>query len=151
MRYPLDIVEVTSEFGMRVHPITGVYKLHNGVDLKGSKGTPIFAIASGEVNKFFNSTGGNQITIKHKRNVKSGYAHLDQVYVVDGQQVKKGEVIGTVGTSGAVTGAHLHFTMRKDDELIDPISHIKKVRFSYGVGLLLVIGIVIYIFRKKIL
>lgn len=103
---------ITSPFGIRKHPITGAYKFHNGVDIAASVGTPIYAPADGVVVvSNYTSTGGNQLVIKHDL-YYTGYAHLNDKSVAIDQNVKKGQVIGHVGKTGAVTGAHLHFTLK---------------------------------------
>jgi murein DD-endopeptidase MepM/ murein hydrolase activator NlpD len=121
MIYPLKNMVVTSPFGMRLHPVTNIYKLHNGIDLRGSNGTPIFSVDKGKVkSSYFNSAGGNQVIIQHN-GYTTGYAHLQDVLVSEGQELKKGQEIGTVGSSGAVTGSHLHFVIKKNDEYQEPI------------------------------
>lgn len=137
---------------MRVHPVTGVYKLHNGVDLRGAKGTPIYAVDKGIVTKeYFNSAGGNQVIIEHK-DFSSGYAHLDSVYVTENQEVNKGDLIGTVGDSGAVTGSHLHFVIKQSGEYQEPISFIQsKINRSIVIFVVLTIAVVLlswYVFKK---
>lgn len=119
---PLEPFIITSEFGDRIHPITGNPSFHNGVDLRGSIGTPIKSVQDGIVEStYYNSIGGNQIIIRHDNGFKSGYAHLKHINVTPGERVKKGNFIGTVGISGKVTGPHLHFTLKnKENEYINP-------------------------------
>lgn len=103
---------ITSPFGLRKHPVTGLYKLHNGVDFGVPEGTPIIAPADGKVEVVNNSTtGGKQIVIRHNW-FYTGYAHLSQQLVSVGQQVKQGDIIGYTGSTGQVTGPHLHFTVK---------------------------------------
>jgi hypothetical protein len=108
----------TSGFGMRVHPVTGVHKLHTGVDFAASSGTHILAAADGRVDFAGPATGyGNLILIEHTVNgqrVASGYAHMfaDGIHVKAGDTVTAGQFIADVGMAGYATGPHLHFEVR---------------------------------------
>lgn len=110
---------VSSPFGYRT--FNGVRQLHNGIDLPAPTGTPIFTPLSGTVtNNFYNSRGGNQIIIS-SGDVTMGYAHLNKRSpLAVGTLVKKGDIIGEVGNTGISTGAHLHYTIRVNGELINP-------------------------------
>jgi len=107
---------ITSNYGERVHPITGEKIKHSGVDLKGEKGDPVTAIAGGEiVEAEFDVTYGNYIKIKHEINGEitySKYGHLSKIDVKVGDSVKNGDKIGEVGATGMATGPHLHFEMQ---------------------------------------
>lgn len=108
----------TSGFGMRVHPITGVAKLHTGADYAAPAGTPILAVADGRVAYSGPSSGyGNLILIEHtvkEQQLTSGYAHMESagLHVTRGDTVTAGQHIGDVGSSGYSTGPHLHFEVR---------------------------------------
>ena len=106
---PLKTIKINSPFGMRMHPIEKKMKLHNGVDLYGTTGTPVFAVDDGTVllSKFV-SGAGETIVIRHS-NYFSYYCHLSKRNFIQGQSVKAGQEIGLVGNTGASTGAHLHF------------------------------------------
>jgi murein DD-endopeptidase MepM/ murein hydrolase activator NlpD len=123
MLHPVPGSRVSSVYGMRRHPVTGEHKLHNGVDYAAAIGTMVVSPAAGVVdNVYFNATGGNQVTIKHDNGYTTGYAHLSLVLVDKGERVAAGEPIAKVGATGAVTGPHLHFTLRKTGSIstIDP-------------------------------
>lgn len=122
MIYPVQ-GRLTSKYGNRVHPITGEYKFHNGIDLAAPVGTPIVSIASGTVKKtWYDNLNGNAISILHDNGYTSGYAHLHSIDVTPGQKVTKGQKIGTVGNTGASTGAHLHLTIRDlTGKTVDPL------------------------------
>lgn len=105
-------ITVTSEFGYRVHPISGEYTLHNGIDLvNGNATTAIFASAAGEVviSGSYPDWYGNYVVIKHADGLYTGYAHLSQLSVSQGDTVNQGQRIGNMGTTGPSTGPHLHF------------------------------------------
>lgn len=110
---PTKTGRVTSKVGIRIHPITGAKKFHNGTDIAAPIGTPIFAIASGKVSKvYYNPLGGNQIIITHDNGYTSGCAHCQKVIKENGQRVNAGDIIAYIGNTGASTGAHLHFTLK---------------------------------------
>ncbi|MBP1758002.1 MAG: peptidase [Firmicutes bacterium] len=117
---------LTSGFGPRVHPIDGELKEHNGVDIMVDEGTPILAYAAGEVDYVGESPEyGLYLQLKHKDGLTTFYAHCKDICVKKGQQVAVGEKIGEVGETGNVTGVHLHFEMRQDGSLMDPMPYIK--------------------------
>ncbi len=124
---PVIYKGVTDRFGMRWHPIDHEYKMHNGVDLVGSTGTPVVATRSGVITTaVFHRTCGNHIWINHGDGYKSVYMHLDTMTVSVGQYVVAGQQIGTVGSTGGSTGPHLHFGVAYNGNYLDPLPLIKK-------------------------
>ena len=127
MILPLEQAPITSLYGMRVHPVTGIYKLHDGLDFGAGCGVPIRAVADGLViQRYFNAGYGNRLFIDHgalggKRTTTS-YNHLSRYTVQAGQQVKQGQVIGYVGTTGYSTGCHLHLMVWRNGQLVNPSS-----------------------------
>lgn len=118
---------VSSSFGMRWHPIDKVYKMHQGVDLPGTTGTPVVATRSGVITTAaFHKTCGNHIWINHGDGYKSVYMHLDTMIVSVGQYVVAGQQIGTLGNTGGSTGPHLHFGVAYNGNYIDPMPLVKK-------------------------
>ena len=113
---------VTSYFGPTTHPFTKHWYLHKGIDIAYSRGTKVVSTADGKViEKAFDSGGyGNYIVIKHKYGFYTRYAHMDKVYVKEGQNVQQGEVIGTLGNTGLSTGPHLHYEVRIGSQVVDP-------------------------------
>jgi murein DD-endopeptidase MepM/ murein hydrolase activator NlpD len=112
---------VTSKFGNRVHPVTGQSSFHNGVDIAAYIGTPVFAPATGIVIKVWDHPrGGKSMAIQSLEGVRFGFAHLDQQLKREGESVMRGDVIAMTGNSGASTGPHLHFTVKKNGQWIDP-------------------------------
>lgn len=110
LRYPLSSLHVRSGYGMRRHPVTGRMAMHRGVDLRGRRGTKVFAVADGRViESNYNQFAGNKIAIRHRDGSRSYYLHLDRRSVKKGDWVRSAQVIGTVGATGRVTGPHLHF------------------------------------------
>lgn len=120
-RTPLDDFRRTSGFGMRVHPVLGGLRGHKGVDLAAPTGTPIYATADGVVTKaeWFNAYG-NFIAIGHGSELETRFGHLSRIAVSAGQRVRKGDLIGYVGSTGRSTGPHLHYEVRVDGAAVDP-------------------------------
>ena len=118
---PVGGVTLTSDYGLRNHPILGGRRNHKGVDLAGPTGTPVYATADGYVSKAerFGSYG-NYIQIEHGGELQTRYAHLSGYAIAAGQTVKKGQLIGYVGTTGRSTGPHLHYEVRVAGEAVDP-------------------------------
>ncbi|RPJ06003.1 MAG: hypothetical protein EHM28_10970, partial [Spirochaetaceae bacterium] len=118
---------ITFNFGPQIHPIFGYWYIHSGLDLVYAYGANILATASGKVLRVFYDSGyGNHVLIGHKYGFSTLYAHLDSVFVQKGQEIKAGEIIGTLGSSGLVTGAHLHYEVRLGNQEVDPQSFIIK-------------------------
>ncbi len=124
---PIVYKKITSKFGYRVHPISGRGKMHTGVDLAASIGTPVRASASGYVAMAGNyNKYGKYIKIKHSGCYSTAYAHLSRIAVHSGQYVKQGQVIGYSGMSGYTTGAHLHYEVMQNNKFINPLSFVPK-------------------------
>lgn len=120
MKYPVA-GRITSKFGNRTHPTTGVASFHNGVDIAVPVGTPVHSPYSGVVKSVYsNNTGEIQMIVDHDNGFRTGYAHLNEALKRPGQKVSKGEVIAKTGNTGASTGPHLHLTLRKNGELVNP-------------------------------
>lgn len=113
---------ITSPFGMRVHPITGVRKLHDGTDFGVPCGTPVHAAAPGTViTSGFNAAYGNRVILQHEGGLTTSYNHLSTGSARVGDQVQVGDVVGNSGTSGLSTGCHLHFMVEKGGKPVNPM------------------------------
>lgn len=120
---PVDYRHVSSPWGERVHPLSGRLKKHLGVDLSARTGTPVVAVADGVVvTRAHNGGAGNHLAIRHGSGVLTRSFHLDAFAdgVVVGRRVKRGDVVGYVGATGAVTGPHLHFERWQHGRCLDP-------------------------------
>jgi murein DD-endopeptidase MepM/ murein hydrolase activator NlpD len=118
---------ITSPYGMRVHPVTGVYKLHDGTDFGVGCGVPIKAAASGTVvQQYFNGAYGNRVILNNGimrgKSVVTTYNHLSRFAVSAGSKVKRGQVIGYVGSTGYSTGCHLHFMVLANGSTTQPMN-----------------------------
>ena len=128
MKWPIPGYEtITSEYGMRVHPITGAYKLHTGMDVGAPIGASFVAAANGIVSKAtYNSAYGNMVIIDHGGGVQTLYAHGSEIVAQVGQTVKTGEEVLKVGSTGYSTGPHAHFEIRVDGQTVNPIEFLVK-------------------------
>lgn len=116
---------ISSKYGMRTHPITGVYKLHTGVDISAPMGANFIAANDGIVTKAgYNGAYGNMVIIDHGGGVSTLYAHGSEILVQVGQVVKRGEQVLKVGSTGYSTGPHAHFEVRLNGVVTDPMPYI---------------------------
>jgi murein DD-endopeptidase MepM/ murein hydrolase activator NlpD len=129
VRTPLDRMHITSPYGYRIHPIYGTRKMHNGIDLRGWTGTTVYAVTNGTVTKATNNGNGygKEVRIKHDNGMITQYAHLSKISTRKGRKVKKGQVIGAVGSTGVSTGPHLHFGVMKRGKWVNPKTNLKMV------------------------
>ncbi len=112
---------ITSNFGMRRHPILGYTRMHAGMDFKARYGTPIVAVSDGRVSAAGRSGGcGIAVRLEHSGNLSTRYCHMSQMAVRAGQTVRRGQVIGYVGSTGLSTGPHLHYEMYRGGRAINP-------------------------------
>lgn len=128
MQWPINgHYNITSNYGMRVHPITGVYKLHTGLDISATVGTDFTAIADGVVVKAeYNAAYGNMVIIDHGGGVQTLYAHGSEIIATLGQVVKAGDIVLKVGSTGYSTGPHAHFEVRINGNPVNPLEYVSK-------------------------
>ncbi len=113
--------KITSPFGVRLHPISNVYRFHAGVDIAASQGTPIYAAFSGKVAEVkYDEWNGNYLKLSHDGNVTTVYCHCEKITVAKGDSINAGDVVGYVGSTGSSTGPHLHFEFRVNNISYDP-------------------------------
>lgn len=135
MAWPVPgYTKITSEYKMRVHPITGVYKLHTGVDIGAPTGTNFIAAADGVVTKAgYNSAYGNMVIIDHGGGISTLYAHGSEIMVEVGQNVKQRDTVLKVGATGYATGPHAHFEVRINGNPVQPLDYITSQTKPSGV------------------
>lgn len=121
---PLLDAKLTSNYGMRTHPVIGGRRKHNGIDLAAPTGTPIYATADGVVSmaKYYGSYG-NYVQIEHGADLQTRFAHMSKFVVSDGERVTKGQLIGYVGSTGRSTGPHLHYEVRMAGRAVNPLPY----------------------------
>lgn len=135
-RMPVEGVRMTSDYGMRTHPVLGGRRQHKGVDLAGPTGTPVYATADGTVGmaQWFSSYG-NYVQIEHGAGLQTRYGHLSAYTVKPGQVVKKGTLIGYIGTTGRSTGPHLHYEVRVAGEAVNPVPYMVETEAQQSLAL----------------
>ena len=123
---PVSGWTLTSPFGMRLHPVLGYYRMHNGIDMACAQGTPIYATRAGKVTVASYQAGGagNYVSINHLDGFSSIYMHMTHYVVSAGQTVSQGQLIGYVGSTGISTGPHLHFGISYAGTYVNPLAYI---------------------------
>ena len=123
-----NLKQMASGFGYRTDPFTKARKMHEGMDFTAKTGTPIYATGDGVVARADNTASGygNHIVIRHGFGYETLYAHLSKYKARAGQRVKRGDVIGYVGSTGRSEGPHLHYEVHKDGKVVNPLN------FYYG-------------------
>lgn len=124
---PVETANFTSGYGTRSDPFRGSRAMHGGIDLAGPLGTPIYATADGIVNRSeWNNGGyGNLVEINHGQGIQTRYGHMSRLIARSGQRVRRGELIGLMGSTGRSTGSHLHYEVRIDGRAVNPIPFIQ--------------------------
>ena len=120
---PVSSRGISSSYGLRRHPILGYSRMHAGIDFRASYGQPIYAVTDGTV-AFAGRHGGhgNYVKLNHGGGLGTGYAHMSRIAVSSGQRVRRGQVIGYVGSTGLSTGPHLHYEMYRNGKTVNPSS-----------------------------
>lgn len=117
--------KLTSRYGNRIHPISGKPNFHNGIDLSNRAGTAIKASLDGKVIKIgYSHIYGNYIILKHDMGFQTLYGHLKTVGIKKGMDISQGEKIGEMGSTGYSTGTHLHFSIYKNGDPVDPLKYL---------------------------
>lgn len=121
---PSENMNISAGFGVRLDPLSGQRKFHSGMDFAAPEGTPVYAAADGVVAMAERQGGyGNNIEISHGYNYSSGYSHLSEIAVEKGDKVKRGDIIGRVGSTGMSTEPHLHYEVRFKGEPQNPVNY----------------------------
>jgi murein DD-endopeptidase MepM/ murein hydrolase activator NlpD len=118
-----DLTRIASGFGTRIDPVYKVTKFHAGLDFTAPQGTPIYATADGRIAETNHAEGGygNHVIINHGYGYETLYGHMVRIKARNGQSVKRGEIIGWVGSTGKSTGPHCHYEVHKNNKPIDPV------------------------------
>lgn len=122
----MDLQEINSGYGMMIHPIHETQKMHKGIDIKGNIGEPVYATSDGVVSQSISQeTGyGNFIVVDHDSIYQSKYCHLSELLVNTGDVVKKGDIIGKIGSSGRSSMPHLHYEVLMNGKNVDPVHYL---------------------------
>lgn len=119
---PVENMRLTSSFGVRSDPFHGTAAMHAGIDIPGPVGTPIYATADGVITRANRWAGyGNAIQINHGKGIETRYGHLSKILVTANTRVRRGQLIGLMGSTGRSTGSHLHYEVRVDGKALNPM------------------------------
>jgi murein DD-endopeptidase MepM/ murein hydrolase activator NlpD len=125
--WPTSSRQLTSGFGYRKDPFTGRATFHAGIDINGKNGDAVFSAAEGTVSMTgYDSQFGNYVAIDHLGGLQTLYMHLQSIAATEGDTVVRGEKIGTIGSSGRSTGAHLHFQIMQSSEPVNPLGYLQR-------------------------
>lgn len=132
---PVRGTRFTSGYGVRSDPFRGRAAMHAGIDLAGPIGTPIYATADATVGRSeYNSGGyGNLVELEHGHGIQTRYGHLSKSLVRAGQRVKRGDMIGLMGSTGRSTGSHLHYEVRIDGKAVNPVPFLQSTSYLQSV------------------
>lgn len=123
---PVENLTFTSNFGVRSDPFRGTAAMHAGVDIPGPIGTPVYATADGVIERAGRAGGyGNLVEINHGRGIETRYGHLSKILVMPNSRVRRGQMIGLMGSTGRSTGSHLHYEVRIDGTAVNPIPYLE--------------------------
>jgi murein DD-endopeptidase MepM/ murein hydrolase activator NlpD len=123
---PVAHLSFTSNFGVRSDPFRGTAAMHAGVDIPGPVGTPVYATADGIVSRAERAGGyGNLIEVNHGKGIATRYGHLSKIVIADHARVKRGQLIGLMGSTGRSTGSHLHYEVRIDGSAVNPAPYLQ--------------------------
>lgn len=127
---PVANITINSGFGVRSDPFRGGAAMHSGVDIPGPHGTPIYATADGIVDRAGWVGGyGNLVELGHGRGIQTRYGHMSSILVAAGTRVKRGQMIGLMGSTGRSTGSHLHYEVRLDGTAVNPIPFLRSTDY----------------------
>lgn len=119
---PVENLDYSSSYGTRSDPFHGNARMHAGVDIRGPVGTPIYATADGYVGRAQRAGGyGNLVEVEHGKGLQTRYGHLSKILVNSGDRVRRGQLIGLMGSTGRSTGSHLHYEVRMDGGAVNPV------------------------------
>ncbi len=132
---PIAKFTFSSAFGVRSDPFAGSAAMHAGIDLASPSGTPIYATADGMVDRAEWFGGyGNMVEIEHGKGISTRYGHMSRIAAHPGQRIKRGDLIGYVGSTGRSTGNHLHYEVRIDGRAVNPVPFLQSANYIMAVN-----------------
>lgn len=132
---PVQDATLTSDFGMRNHPVLGGRRNHKGVDLAQPTGTPVYATADGVVRRAQWANGyGNLVEINHGNGLETRYGHLSKLIAQPNERVRRGQLIGLMGSTGRSTGSHLHYEVRIAGSAVNPMPYIEGTNYELALA-----------------
>ncbi len=134
-RKPVDDIRLTSNFGVRNDPFNGSHRMHQGIDIPGAIGTPIYATADGIVSRAQWAGGyGNLVEINHGNGLQTRYGHMSKLIALPNQRVVRGQLIGLMGSTGRSTGSHLHYEVRIAGAAVSPIPYLEGTNYELALN-----------------
>jgi murein DD-endopeptidase MepM/ murein hydrolase activator NlpD len=134
-REPVDNVTLTSSFGNRKDPFNGGRRMHQGIDIPGPLGTPVYATADGVVARAQWANGyGNLVEINHGNGLETRYGHLSKLIAQPNERVRRGQLIGLMGSTGRSTGSHLHYEVRIAGNAVNPTPYIEGTNYELALA-----------------
>jgi murein DD-endopeptidase MepM/ murein hydrolase activator NlpD len=134
-RQPVDAMALTSSFGQRADPFDGSRRMHQGIDIPGPLGTPIYATADGVVERAERSGGyGNLVQINHGNGLETRYGHLSKLIAQPNERVRRGQLIGLMGSTGRSTGSHLHYEVRIAGAAVNPMPYLSGTNYEIALA-----------------
>ncbi len=134
-RQPVENVSLSSNFGSRSDPFNGKRRMHQGIDIPGPIGTPIYATADGVVRRAQWANGyGNLVEISHGNGLETRYGHLSKLIAQPNERVRRGQLIGLMGSTGRSTGSHLHYEVRIAGSAVNPIPYIDGTNYELALA-----------------
>ena len=134
-RRPVDDVSFTSNFGVRTDPFNGRHRMHQGVDIPGALGTPVYATADGVVSRAGWVGGyGNLVEVSHGNGLQTRYGHLSKLIAEPNQRVVRGQLIGLMGSTGRSTGSHLHYEVRIAGGAVNPVPYLEGTNYELALN-----------------
>lgn len=136
-REPVETIDrLSSNFGSRSDPFNGHKRMHQGIDIPGALGTPVYATADGvvEVAEYNNGGYGNLVEINHGNGLETRYGHLSKLIAQPNEFVRRGQLIGLMGSTGRSTGSHLHYEVRIDGNAVNPLPYIDGTNYELALA-----------------
>lgn len=134
-RQPVENVSLSSSFGNRSDPFNGQRRMHQGIDIPGPIGTPIYATADGVVRRAEWANGyGNLVEISHGNGLETRYGHLSKLIAQPNERVRRGQLIGLMGSTGRSTGSHLHYEVRIAGSAVNPTPYIEGTNYELALA-----------------
>lgn len=134
-RQPVENVSMSSNFGTRSDPFNGHARMHQGIDIRGPLGTPVYATADGVVTRSEWANGyGNLVEINHGNGLETRYGHLSRLIAQPNERVRRGQLIGLMGSTGRSTGSHLHYEVRIAGNAVNPLPYIEGTNYEIALA-----------------
>jgi len=134
-RKPVEDIHLTSSFGVRNDPFNGSHRMHQGIDIPGALGTPIYATADGVVSRAEWAGGyGNLVEVTHGNGLQTRYGHMSKLIALPNQRVVRGQLIGLMGSTGRSTGSHLHYEVRIAGLAVNPVPYLEGTNYELALN-----------------